>query len=485
MDQAEQVPKPVRKRTSNACDACRARKVKCFREGSSCRACLELGLSCTQNAPRRRRGPPNSYVQAQNQLRSPTGPSVTSPSIYSESPSELSLNVLDQLGPSTLIRQIIDDWFQLIHSVAPILHRGHFLRRLSDGDASHDPEFCGLVISICAATVASLKRRSSSHYGAVALDRGVELINGNRLLETGQSFTLEWCQAKYNLGVACGAGRGLDNQSSFRYLSEAVMGVKYLIYYKLPNMSIWEQQLVRRLYWMIFAGLCMEMFGRPYIGLLTPQDNIQTLRPLDLTDTELDPHFPGHSPWHGDTMSYIPGLNHLSNLFLLWHSSQQTHNSTPTGLQEHINLVQRALDDLPAELRWRGGLSRPPRSNFGTDVQIANLYITQLHIRSNLLEQLDRLTKGQSDHATSQNIIEQRQRIVEDSLEILSHMPRETLEANGHSLVPKIRDIGSALLDEVRAGENPGIVSEQARVDLVRLLERLETLDFRPEFGYA
>jgi hypothetical protein len=180
-------------------------------------------------------------------------------------------------------------------------------------------------------------------------------------------------------------------------------------------------------------------------------------------------------------MSYIPGLNHLSNLFLLWHSSQQAHNTTIIGLQEHITLVRRALDDLPAELRWRGGLSRPPRSNFGTDVQIANLYITQLHIRSNLLEQMDRLTKDLPDLSTSQNIVAQRQSIVEDSLEILSHMPRETLEANGHSLVPKIRDIGAALLDEV-IGESRGTMSESARLDLERLLEKLENLDFRPEF---
>lgn len=460
--------------------------MKCFREGSSCRACLELGLSCTQNTPRRRRGPLNTYVEGQRQIGSQIGPSVTSPSLFSNSPSEPPADILDQLGPPVLIRQIIDDWFELIHSVAPILYRSHFLKRLSNGDSRHDPEFCGLVISVCAATVVSLKRRSSSHYGAVTFDRCVEIISENRLLDSGQIFTLEWCQAKYNLGAARGGEKGLDDHPGFRFMSEAVMGVKYLIYYKLPNMTMLEQQLLKRLYWLIFAGLCsMEMFGRPYIGLLTPQDSIHSLRPLDLTDTELDPHLPFDSPWHGDTMSYIPGLNHLSNLFLLWHSSQQTHNNNPTGIQEHINLVQRALDDLPAELRWRGGLSRPPRSNFGTDVQIANLYITQLHIRSNLLEQLDRSTRGQSDLSTSQNIIAQRQSVVEDSLEILSHMPRETLEANGHSLVPKIRDIGAALLDEVRMGESPVIVSKQARVDLVRLLERLETLDFRPEFCYT
>jgi hypothetical protein len=229
----------------------------------------------------------------------------------------------------------------------------------------------------------------------------------------------------------------------------------------------------------------MEMFGRPYIGLLTPQDNQQSLRPLDLTDQDLNPTFIStESTWHGNSMSYVPGLNHLSNLFLLWHSSQQLHNRSINALQEHISLVQRALDDLPAELRWRGGLSRPPRSNFGTDVQVANLYITQLHIRSNLLEQLDRLSKDPNDLVISQDIASKRQSIVEDALEILSHMPRETLEANGHSLVPKLRDIGAALLDEVGAMRGSQPISEQASSDLRRLLEKLETLDYRPELSH-
>jgi hypothetical protein len=227
------------------------------------------------------------------------------------------------------------------------------------------------------------------------------------------------------------------------------------------------------------------MFGRSYIGILTPRDNVQILRPLDLTDADLDPTFVStDSPWHGDNTSYVPGLNHLSNLFMLWHSSQQIHNKSINKLQEHIVLVERALDDLPAELRWRGGLSRPPRSNFGTDVQVANLYITQLHIRSNLLEQLDSLTKSQSNAITSQSVASQRQSIVEDLLEILSHMPRETLEANGHSLVPKIRDIGAALLDEVWMVNDSQLVNEQAREDLKRLLEKLEKLDFRPELNH-
>lgn len=194
-------------------------------------------------------------MEAQKQLGSPVNSSILSPSIYSTSPSEPVGNALEQLGPSSLIRQIIDDWFELIHSVAPILHRGQFLGRLENGDATRDLEFCGLVVSICAATTVSLKRRSSAQYGSITFERCLEIVKENKLLESKDNFSLEWCQAKYNLGCALGAEREIDDPSGFRFMSEAVMGVKYLLYYKLSTMSLVSQQLLKRLYWLIFAGL--------------------------------------------------------------------------------------------------------------------------------------------------------------------------------------------------------------------------------------
>jgi hypothetical protein len=83
----------------------------------------------------------------------------------------------------------------------------------------------------------------------------MEVIKDNQLLDGDQKFTLEWCQAKYNLGATVGAEGGLDNPSAFRYMSEAVMGVKYLTYYDMPAFPLVSQQLLKRLYWLIFAGL--------------------------------------------------------------------------------------------------------------------------------------------------------------------------------------------------------------------------------------
>jgi hypothetical protein len=222
----------------------------------------------------------------------------------------------------------------------------------------------------------------------------------------------------------------------------------------------------------------MGLHGRPYVGLFSSQDNVDSLKPLEITDAELDPLQvePSGTQWHGDTISYIPGLNHLAKLFLLWHRSQEGNSHDLAHLQDYMECIHRALDDLPPELRWRGGLSRPPKCNFGTDVQTVNLYITQIHIRSNLLEQMDRLSRDTSASTAIPGIVKERQRIVDDMLAIIYQVPEETLEANGYSLVPKIRDIGSALLHEANHANAP--------TNLDRLLAKLSRLDFRPQLQF-
>ncbi|KAI0316817.1 fungal-specific transcription factor domain-containing protein [Amylostereum chailletii] len=60
--------KVKRKRQSQSCDACRARKVRCARENpddpqSSCKHCIALGIPCTYEYQPKKRGPPNLYLR--------------------------------------------------------------------------------------------------------------------------------------------------------------------------------------------------------------------------------------------------------------------------------------------------------------------------------------------------------------------------------------------------------------------------------------
>jgi len=217
------------------------------------------------------------------------------------------------------------------------------------------------------------------------------------------------------------------------------------------------------------------LHGRPRLTFLGPSLDSELIRPLEITDAELAAITPGQEQWHGNVTSYIPGLNALSNLFMLWFKSQQgDHVQDLAHLQHHMELAISSLDNIPPELRWRGGLSRPKRSNFGTDVQMVNLMITQIHIRSFLLDQMDRAATEIGDTNTAVWVFNARQSLVDDMLAIVYQMPEDTLEANGYSLIPKLRDIGLALLSE-NAGD-----SVKALVNLDRLLAKLERLDVPP-----
>ncbi|KAI0034650.1 fungal-specific transcription factor domain-containing protein [Vararia minispora EC-137] len=63
-----QATKTKRKRQSQSCDACRARKVRCARDNpddpqSSCKHCIALGIPCTYEYQPKKRGPPNLYLR--------------------------------------------------------------------------------------------------------------------------------------------------------------------------------------------------------------------------------------------------------------------------------------------------------------------------------------------------------------------------------------------------------------------------------------
>jgi len=139
-------------------------------------------------------------------------------------------------------------------------------------------------------------------------------------------------------------------------------------------------------------------------------------------------------------------------------------------LRHYTHLANTSLDQLPPFLRWRGGLSRPFKSTFGTDVQMVNLYITQIHIRSFLLDQMEQAAGRTNDVATLSEISASRQMLVDDMLAIVYQMPESTLEANGHSLVGKLRDIGLFLLDDNHDPVN-------AQKNLHRLVAKLQRID--------
>lgn len=161
-------------------------------------------------------------------------------------------------APQEAVGRAIEDWFDKIHPVAPILARRRFLRRYRGGEAASNPTYCGLVVSICAATAATLPRE---HYGPITVTSAVDFIERNGLLVGGffqaPSSTLDWCISMYNLGTALGSvpGTDLSDKRSYHKLSEAAMGTRYVAYYCVSQLDYVEQQLTRRLFSLLYVGL--------------------------------------------------------------------------------------------------------------------------------------------------------------------------------------------------------------------------------------
>jgi len=401
-------------------------------------------------------------------------------------------HTLELIAPRSVLDQIVRDWFDWIHPLAPLFHPRQFLARIAH---SHDaprcePSFIILVSSLCAATVASLRRRRPL-YGEVTVTRCLDLAESLGLWSRANTMDLEWTTAMYHFSSSAYTEHGMDSPLSYRLAAETIAGLKYQLYHRYEFNSLLDQQLLKRVYWLVFAGQCtIEMHGLPVLYLHAPHETVQSLLPSEVSDDGLLLGCPS-SPRTIDPMpsyprSYIPGLNALSRLFLVWSSSQAVTHKTIAHLQEHIDRAEQILESLPPELTWKGFPTSPDcgsvesSADFGTDVQTVNLKVTQLHIRSNLLEQMNAIARSESAPTTPLVIIEERHKVVDALLDVLYNMPKEVFDANGYTIIPKIRDIGSALLDEVRTGDRSQGIHPQASVNLERLLVKLKDLDVNP-----
>ncbi len=96
----------------------------------------------------------------------------------------------------------------------------------------------------------------------------------------------------------------------------------------------------------------------------------------------------------------MPGFHSLIDVNLSWEQAKAdlTHRSAAETLQSAFDRIQRTLDDLPPELRWRGLLTRHPKALWGHEVQMVNIMITALSLKSNYLQHLGPLVPGLTQH---------------------------------------------------------------------------------------
>ncbi|RSL83228.1 hypothetical protein CEP51_004640 [Fusarium floridanum] len=500
-------------RNLKACDLCRSRKVKCrYAEGdTTCQGCRLSGNECTQNRPRRKRGPGKrplaqrspidatlpgaqaisspatpgsageSYRDHQRPVSSPAEEETDSQASPDSRPGDLDFK---GLCSRSVILTILTDWSRFVYPLAPLLHRKKFLKRFLQHEDEKNPTFCALVLATCGMTVSTLRRRSFYHYRSVTVDKCIDIIERENLLWP-ISYTPEWCLSRYNVASALSALYGLDDMRVYRSIKDAMAGVQWLLFHEKGTESVHDQELMKRLYWLLgMWQLGTEIQGQPHLTFLpgppfTPA--LQNIRPRPLSDAELgvpdtetnisELWLAAPASWLKDDDEYITGLNSLADVLMVWERAKidMAYKEPEETLRDGMARLQAVLDNLVPELRWRGGLARFPKPSRGHESQTVNILITCFYIRSNLLQHL-----GQAPGITHQSI-------VSDVLEVLDHMPEDIHECNGFTLVKKVRDIGAAYLQELRVtSEGPTqVVNESEQCIVNALLTRLERMDFR------
>ena len=142
-----------------------------------------------------------------------------------------------------------------------------------------------------------------------------------------------------------------------------------------------------------------ELRGQPHLVFLPFNQDLNHLRPKTITDSELYPSLARTTDephWPEDDIPYIPGLNRLIDVFLVWEQVKvdMVYKTPQDTLKRAVETMQGTLDNLPPELRWQGGISRYPRGLWGNEVQMVNILITALSLKSNFLQHLDAVLPG-------------------------------------------------------------------------------------------
>ena len=158
------------------------------------------------------------------------------------------------------------------------------------------------------------------------------------------------------------------------------------------------------------------------------------------------------------------------------------------------------MDSLPRELQLIGpepGQEWPDDGRLPNafEIMAANIHITSLYLQSSILETFASSTRSIA-HASVDMIDEVtrvrmqiwnlRESIARELLQLLENCPPWTVEANGASMIGKIREIATTLLN---SDEDEGLrkaeQEETSRAFVQRFVEILSKLDFGARRGEA
>ncbi|WWC93542.1 hypothetical protein V866_000377 [Kwoniella sp. B9012] len=339
------------KRVTRACDNCKSRRTKCeaasgaattdSSDSQSCQGCIDNGLTCTFEAPIRKRGPQPGSRKRQNPSSPPTLSSAPEHSrrrqrLQSDTPGadqDVLLRQRDPMAPgpskapsiprhrlqkvpfggvpSSLIDQLLPLYFTHVHNVWPMIYKPTFNPRTTSAP---------LLLSMLA--IASCVTRPGS--GSFPADR-LFLMAETSLRECHNDHRIDLIQSLLLLSLrqtGCG-----DKQSASMYAGRACsmalnMGLNLVPIGETPtgrpsSMDAIEMEIRSRVYWNTYVldKTLSEETGRPFLltyrKTTTPLPSIEELEEYE---TWPPPNLSATGYIHRDT-HIIPRKGYVMSCF--------------------------------------------------------------------------------------------------------------------------------------------------------------------------
>ncbi|KAE9370012.1 hypothetical protein N431DRAFT_468098 [Stipitochalara longipes BDJ] len=520
-------------------------------ETTTCIECVAVGLSCSYNEERKKRGPKSWRVErfreaAANSHASSSleQPPVLDTLLYLLPINEASYRVtIEHLMPFTAFQLIMDDYLSFVYPVIPVVHIPSFQRRLSARDYNRDPVFLRFCLSISAVTVSSMPRKISV-YGFGHYEDSRQFVTRAYLLVMASRYTnsSDWADTPSMDTLLCSyllscASHYTEKPSrAWMLMNESLQNCRNLEIWNRDGyqmLSIIDSEICKRMFWLLYIVQVHDRLTHISLCAQLGQDPIlydwEFLLPAEVSDEELEQRIqssPATAPITGTRISLISGFIALIKVFLC--VGQLISNSAPLSfahpnpswttnildqlrlnppyiphgpakecldidsLRQMLRNLANVLNDLPQELQITA--NRPPDLSTNCiqyNIMKANIHVTRLFFQSTILERCSTVFYDSSGLEENLEIIflsqeqiakielwKARDMIATELLDVLNHCTRDSLEANGASVVIKIRSIASTLLgrdDERIIGSD---IAQRAEHYLQNFIEVLSVLDY-------
>ncbi|KAI6114357.1 hypothetical protein F5141DRAFT_1187921 [Pisolithus sp. B1] len=430
---------------------------------------------------------------------------------------------LEDIAPRDTIFLIIALFFDFVYPLTPCVHKPSFMADLHAHREERDPLFFALVMSTVASTLVQVSR------SYVPMERSTVKKLARTCFEASRHITVASYDPPSSTHVVI---RYFDCCYHFCSGSDATQHATYWPSYE--GLDPIESEVRRRAFWLLFgADKSMAiLLGRP---VCFRHEDCTVHFPREIDDEYITCN--AYLPQPQGKTSIISGLNYISRIFALLGDIlvrvRVDKRSPPLGqfatarLEEVQSLHAKILDTLahvpePLQLKRRlpagyvptGGMVGVRDSigtpgigeyQFGTGfrqatlgevkdffynpkasranalnsflVQQANLYVTQQLVRFVIEQYRDELITIMHGSIDERQMMEDREAVASDLLDILHSIPIQSIATNGPSLVHKVRFVASTLLDAVgKAHSAPGS-AERAHAYLLDFLSILSEIE--------